>query len=164
MKESQQQLNHQGSILGGFTANERRKHTRYMLNKKIMSISEEILAEAVDISGSGISCKCLASAGKLLPKIQTIELLNCELGTSVKGLHSRLVRRDKIPVLPASPSMMFLNFSLEFQGLTQTKRIQLFQFIKDGVKNTAERKKLIQDITWKGDAKGTHISSEGLSL
>lgn len=123
-----------------------------------MSISEDILAEAVDISGSGISCKCLASADKLLAEIHTIELLNCELGTSVEGLHSRLVRRDNIPVLPALPSMMFLNFGLEFQGLTQTKRKQLFQFIKDGVMNTAERKNLIQDITWKGAAKGTNIS------
>ncbi len=137
MKESQQQPNHQGSVLGSFTANERRKHTRYMMNNNIMSISEDILAEAVDISGSGISCKCLASAGKLLPKIQTIELLNCELGTSVKGLHSRLVRCDDIQVLPVSPSMMFLNFSLEFQGLTQIKRKHLFQFIKDGAMNTA---------------------------
>ncbi len=133
MKESQQQLNHQGLIFGGFSIYERRKHPRYTMNKQIMSISEEVLAEAVDISGSGISCKCLAKDDKLLTEIHTIELLNCELGTSVKGLHSRLVRRNNIA--PASLLMMSLNFSLEFHGLTHTKRKQLFQFIKEGVMN-----------------------------
>jgi len=161
MKESQQQLNHQGLVFGSLTANERRKRPRYTMNKNILSISEDILAEVVDISGSGISCKCLASADELLAEIHIIDLLNCEFGTSVKGLHSRLVRRDYIPVWLTSPSMMILNFSLEFQGLTQTKRKQLFQFIKDGAMNTAERKNLIRDINWKGAAKGTHISREG---
>lgn len=154
MKESLQQINHQGPILGGFTANERRKYPRYKMNEEILSISEGVLAEAVDISGSGISCKCLANDEKLLAEIHTIELLNCELGTSVKGFHCRLVRYNNIAVSPASQAMM-LNFSLKFQELTQTKRKQLFQFIKDGVMNAAQRKNLIQDIAWNGVTEGT---------
>lgn len=138
MKEILQKNNHQGSVSGVLATKERRKYPRYKMNEEILSISEGVLAEAVDISGSGISCKCLANDEKLLTEIHTIELLNCELGTSVIELQCRLVRCNKIVVSPASATTM-LNFSLKFQKIGQNKRVQLLQFIKDGAMNTVQR-------------------------
>jgi hypothetical protein len=123
-----------------------------------LSINDDVLAEAVDISRSGISCKCLASVDILLTKIQKIELLNCELGTSVKGLHGRLVRSNNRPISLASPSTVIMNFSFEFQNLTPIQRKQLFQFIKDGEWSGIEHKKLTQDTRWKEETDGAYFS------
>jgi hypothetical protein len=136
MKKSQQQLNDQDLVIDNSTKNERRKQRRYKMNKNILSISEDVLAEAVDISGSGISCKSIAGVDKLLPQIYEIDLLNCELGTSVEGLHGRLVRSSNELISLVVSSTMVMNFSLEFLGLTQIKRKQLFQFIKKGEGNS----------------------------
>ena len=136
MKKSQQQLNDQDLVIDNSTKNERRKQRRYKMNKNILSISEDVLAEAVDISGSGISCKSIAGVDKRLPQIYEIDLLNCELGTSVEGLHGRLVRSSNELISLVVSSTMVMNFSLEFLGLTQIKRKQLFQFIKKGEGNS----------------------------
>jgi hypothetical protein len=130
MEKYQQQLN--VLVFDSSSKNERRKHPRYKMNKNILSISEDVLAEVVDISEAGISCKCLASFDKLLIQIYKIELLNCELGTSVEGLHGRLIRSSNRAISLALSSTIIMNFSLEFQDLTQIKRKQLFQFIKYG--------------------------------
>ena len=90
-KYQQIQANDHSLVFNRTTENERRKHPRYKM-KKIISINNDILAEVVDISGSGISCTCLGNIEKPFTCINEIELLNYELGTSVKGLHCRLVR------------------------------------------------------------------------
>ena len=91
-KFQQQQINDKVLVFDSSTKNERRKHPRYKKNKNILFVSEDILAEVVDVSESGISCKFLAGFDKLLTQIHQIELLDCELGTSIEGLHVRLVR------------------------------------------------------------------------
>jgi hypothetical protein len=128
----QHQINDQVLVFDGSTKNERRKHPRYKTNKNILFISEDILAEVVDVSGSGISCKFLARFDKLLGQMHQIELLDCELGTSIKGLYGRLVRFSNKAICLASPLMMIMNFSLEFQDLTQIQQKRLFQFIENG--------------------------------
>jgi len=131
-KFQQQQINDQVFVFDSSAKNERRKYPRYQTNKNILCISEDILAEVVDVSGSGISCKFLARCDKLLAQTHLIELLDCELGTSIKGLFGRLVRCSNKAISLASPLMMIMNFSLEFQNLTQIQRKQLFHFIENG--------------------------------
>ena len=155
MEKYQLQLN--VLVFDSSSKNERRKHPRYKMNKNVLSISEDVLAEVVDISGAGISCKCLASFDKLLAQIHKIELLNCGLGTSVKGLHGRLVRSSIRALSLASPSTMIMNFSLEFQDLTQIKRRQLFQFIKYG-RGAASNTKIVCKIPSGKENEMGHIS------
>lgn len=100
------------------------------MNNQVVSFNKDILAEVVDISESGMLCRCPASVDKSLNKIDEIELLNCALGTSITGLHCRLVHSRKKPISPAPQSTMIMNFSLEFLDLTRMKHKQLFQFIK----------------------------------
>jgi c-di-GMP-binding flagellar brake protein YcgR len=127
------------------TENERRRHPRYTMNKKVLLINEDILAEVVDISESGISLQCLANVAEKLNKIITIEIVDCGMGTSVEDLFCRLVRSSKKVFSPASFSAMIMNFSLEFLDLSQIKRKQLLQFIEDGRGSCIERKKHMED-------------------
>lgn len=127
-----QQLNHPALLFVHPIKNKRRKYPRYKMNENILSINGDILAEVIDISRSGISCKCLASVDKAITGIDEIELFNCQFGTSVKGLLCKWVRSSIKTISPTSPLMMIMNFSLKFEDLTQIKQEQLFQFIKDG--------------------------------
>jgi hypothetical protein len=102
------------------------------MNENVLSISGDILAKVIDISRSGISCQCLASVDRAITGINEIELLNCQFGTSVKGLVCRWVRSSIKTISPTSPSTMIMDFALKFEDLTQIKQEQLFQFIKDG--------------------------------
>jgi c-di-GMP-binding flagellar brake protein YcgR len=110
---------------------ERRRHIRYRMDKNVLSISDDILAEVLDISTCGMGCQGLTSCEKPLTEINEIEILNCELGTSVEGLHCRLVRTRERAISDALTSTMIVNFGLEFQGLSETQRKKLHLFIKD---------------------------------
>lgn len=127
-----QQLNHQALLFLHSINKTRREYPRYKMNENVLSISGDILAKVIDISRSGISCQCLASVGKAITGVNEIELLNCQFGTSVKGLLCKWVRSSIKPISPASPLTMVMNFSLKFEDLTLIKHEQLFQFIKDG--------------------------------
>ncbi len=127
-----QQLNHQALLIVNPLKNKRRKHPRYKMNENVLSISEDILAEVLNISRSGISCQCLASVDEAITRIEEIELFNYQLGTSVNGLLCNWVRSSIKTISPTSPLTMVMDFSLNFQDLTQIKQRQLFQFIKDG--------------------------------
>ena len=128
-------------VIDRSTRNERRKYPRYTMNKEVLSINEDILAEVVDISESGISLRCLASVAEKLNAIITIEIVDCGMGTSVKDLFCRLVRSSKKVISPASISAMIMNSSFEFLDLTQIKRKQLLQFIDEGRRSCIERKR-----------------------
>jgi len=110
---------------------ERRRNPRYKLNKDVLSINQEILAEVMDISKSGVACQCLMSTRKSLPDFVEIELLNCELGTSVECLPCRMVRCNKKFILDAFTSTMIMSFSLEFKNLTAAQRKELARFIRN---------------------------------
>ena len=110
---------------------ERRKHPRFRMNPDVLSINQDILAEVVDISNCGVSCRCLASSDKPMAAITEIELLNCKIGTSVDCLPCRMVRSSKKTISEAFTSTMIMQFSVEFQNLTGPQRNQLDQFIKD---------------------------------
>ena len=124
---------------------ERRRHPRYTMNKKVLSINEDILAEVVDISESGISLRCLANVSEKLNKIITIEIVDCGMGTSVEDLFGRLVRSSKQVSFPASLSVMIMDFSLEFLDLTYIKRKQLLQFIEEGRGSLIEREEHMEE-------------------
>ena len=111
--------------------NERRKHPRYRVNKDVLSINKDILAEVLDISNCGMSGRCLTSTHMPLTAITEIDILNCELGTSIEGLPCRMVRSSKKTISDALTSTMIMNFSLEFQHLTRNQNFKLDQFIKD---------------------------------
>lgn len=143
-KFQQQQINTHAVVFDSSTKNERRKHPRYKTNKNILFVNKDILAEVVDVSGSGISCAFLARYDRIFTQIHQIQLLDCELGTSIEGLHGRLVRSSNKAISFASPLMMIMNFSVEFQDLTQLQSKRLFQFIKNGERNGIEHKNLMQ--------------------
>jgi c-di-GMP-binding flagellar brake protein YcgR len=109
---------------------ERRRHTRHKINKNLLSISEDVMAEVVDISGSGISFQFPAIAGKRLKKIDKILLLDCQFGTSVEDLTCRLVRSSNTINAQTLPATMIMNCGLEFYLLSRIKYKQLIQFIK----------------------------------
>ena len=110
---------------------ERRRHPRYKVNRDVLSINQDILAEVLDISNSGMSCQCLTSTQKPLTAVTEIDLLNCELGTSIEGLSCRMVRSSKKTISDALTSTMIMNFSLEFQHVTRKQHSILDKFIKD---------------------------------
>jgi hypothetical protein len=110
---------------------ERRKYPRYRVDKDVLSINQDILAEVLDISTGGMSCRCLMSTDKPLTAITEIELLNCELGTSIECLSCRIVRSSKKTISDAFTSTVIMNFGLEFQDLTGSQCQQLDQFIAD---------------------------------
>ncbi len=110
---------------------ERRKHPRYRVNKDVLSISQDILAEVLDISASGIGCQCLTNTEKMPIEINEIEILNCELGTSVEDIPCRLVRSSKKTIHNGLTSTMILNLGLEFHGLSESQRKGLRRFIGD---------------------------------
>lgn len=110
---------------------ERRKRPRYRVNKDVLSLNQDILAEIIDISACGMSCRCLMSTDKPLTAITEIELLNCELGTSIECLPCRMTRSSKKHISDAFTSTVIMNFSLEFQDLTGRQCRQLDRFIAD---------------------------------
>ena len=118
-------------VVMGTVRNERREHPRYRVNKDVLSINQDILAEVIDISKCGMSCRCLTSTDRPLTAITEIELLNCELGTSIESLHCRMVRSSQKTISGAFTSTLITHFSLEFQNITGSQRQQLDQFIKD---------------------------------
>ncbi len=120
----------QGPIINSFTKIERRRHTRHKMNKDLLSISEDVMAEVVDISGSGISFQCPTVVGKRIKKIDKILLLNCQFGTSVEELTCRLVHSSNKVDSQTLPATMIMNCGLEFHLLSQIKHRQLIQFIK----------------------------------
>lgn len=110
---------------------ERRRHIRYRVNKNVLSISQNMLAEVLDISTCGMGCQCLAVSEKPLEKIDEIEILNCEIGTSVEGIPCKLVRSRERAISDALTSTIIINFGVEFQNLTESQRKKLHQFIRD---------------------------------
>ena len=111
---------------------ERRNNPRYRVNKNILSISEDVLAEVIDISKSGFSCKCLIRNDKQIPNITLIELLDCKLGTSVEGIPCRIVHSRK-NIQDTSLSTMIMNLGLEFRNLTPSQDELVDQFIHASV-------------------------------
>jgi hypothetical protein len=101
------------------------------MNKDVLSINQDILAEVLDISNCGMSGRCLTSTVKPLTAITEIDILNCELGISIEGLPCRMVRCSKKKISDALTSTLIMNFSLEFQFLTSNQHLILDQFIKD---------------------------------
>ena len=110
---------------------ERRKRPRYKVNKDVLSINQDILAEVIDISTCGMSCRCLMSTDKPLTTITEIELLNCELGTSIECLPCKMVHNSKKKISDAFTSTVVMNFGLEFQDLTGRQCQLLDQFISE---------------------------------
>jgi hypothetical protein len=110
---------------------ERRKHPRYRMNRDVLSLNRDILAEVVNISASGMSGRCLTSVSRPLSAITEIDILNCERGTSVEGLPCRMVRSSERSISEALTSTKILNFSLEFHYLTDNQCLRLNTFIKD---------------------------------
>jgi hypothetical protein len=111
--------------------NERRKYPRFRMNKDVLSINQDILAEVLDISNCGMLGRCLTSTAKPLTAITEIDILNCELGISIEGLPCRMVRSSKKTISDALTSTMIMNFSIEFQFLTNNQLFKLDQFIKN---------------------------------
>jgi c-di-GMP-binding flagellar brake protein YcgR len=110
----------------GTTHRERRKTHRLEAITYALSVNEEILAEIIDISKCGISCRSLMTDNKPLLPITEIGLLNCESGSSVENLACRMVR----VAYETIDKKTFVNFSVEFQNLTTYQRNKLDQFIK----------------------------------
>jgi hypothetical protein len=110
---------------------ERRKHPRYKMSKNVLAINQDILAEVIDISNGGMACQCLSSTDRPLAVISDIEILNCELGTSIEGLSCRMVRSSNKTISDTFTSTMIMNFIIEFQNVTSKQFKQLDQFIKD---------------------------------
>lgn len=110
---------------------ERRSHIRYRMDKNILSISEDVLAEVLDISTCGMGCQCLRDSGNPLTEINEVEILNCEHGTSVEDLPCTLVYTREKVISDTLTSTMIVNFGLRFQTLTEAQRKTLHQFIKD---------------------------------
>ncbi len=110
---------------------DRRRHIRYRVNKNVLSVGEDILGEVLDISNCGIGGQCLASADNPLDEINEIEILNCDIGSSVEGIRCKLVRSRGKNISDAVTSTMVVNFGLEFSRLTEIQRKKLHQFIKD---------------------------------
>ncbi|MFH0784290.1 MAG: PilZ domain-containing protein [Pseudomonadota bacterium] len=125
------QLSDQEPIIYSSTKIEQRKYPRYKMSKDVLSISEDVMAEVVDISGSGISFKFPAIVGKRMNKIENILLLNCQLGIAVEELTCRMIRSSNYIISKTLPAKMIMNCSLEFQNLSKIKRKQLFQFIEE---------------------------------
>ena len=107
------------------TGRERRKNPRLRPSTYALSANEEILAEIIDISNCGISCRCLTGNNKL-PGIIEMGLLNCTFGKSVENLSCRMVRSNRV----TANRKTFVDFSLEFLNLTSRQLSQLDQFIK----------------------------------
>ena len=110
---------------------ERRRYPRYRVNQDVLSVNQDILAEVIDISECGISCRCLAYTAIPLDTNIEIGLLNCELGTSIEYLPCRIVRRSKKAILDDFASTIIMNFSLDFMNLASKQLKLLGQFIKD---------------------------------
>ncbi len=110
---------------------ERRKNIRYRVNKDVLSISKDILAEVIDISPSGMGCKCLRNSDIPLSQINEIDIMNCEVGTSVEGLQCKLVRSSEKTISDALTSTIIVDFGIEFIGASESQRKQLHKFIKE---------------------------------
>ena len=116
---------------------ERRRNVRYKMNKNVLSISQDILAEVLDISYCGMGCKCLTNSEKPLGPITEIELLNCELGTSIEGLPCSLVRSREKTISEVFTSTKIVNFGLEFTRIDEHQRKLLVLFIKENTVHEA---------------------------
>ena len=113
------------------TKTEQRKYPRYKMNGNVLSISDDVLAQVVDLSGSGISFQCPTIVGEKMNKIGKILLLNCQFGTSVEELACKMVRSSNKINSQTLPAKIIMNCSLEFENLSKSKRKQLFQFINE---------------------------------
>lgn len=125
------QLINQAPLIGIFPKTEQRKFPRFKMNKDILTINVDVMAEVVDISRSGLSFQCPTIIGKIVNKLEKILLLNCRSGSSVDELTCRLVRSNNKVSAETLPARMIMNCSLEFLHLSRIKRKQLFQFIKE---------------------------------
>ena len=97
------------------------------MNTYALSVNQDILAEVIDISNSGLSCRSLTSKDTPWPTVIEMGLLNCTFGKSVENLSCRMIRSNRV----TTNRKTFMNFSLEFQNLTSWQRNQLDQFIKN---------------------------------
>ena len=91
-----------------------------------LSANQDILAEILDISNSGISCRCLTCAEAPPPAVTEMGILDCTFGKSVENLACRMVRSSR----ETMNRKTFVNFSMEFENVTSEQRNQLEQFIK----------------------------------
>ena len=105
---------------------ERRRDPRHRMSTYALSANQDILAEVLDISNSGISCRCLTCDDAPLPAVTELGLLDCTFGKSVENLACRVVRSSR----ETSQRKTFVNFSLKFENVTSNQRHQLEQFIK----------------------------------
>ncbi|MDR3630713.1 MAG: PilZ domain-containing protein [Desulfocapsaceae bacterium] len=115
----------------GLPYRDRRKHPRYKVHKNILSLSQDILAEVIDISRSGMSCQCLINTDIPLTAVNEIELLNCELGTSLACIPCRVVRSCKVNIFDSQSSTMIMHFGLAFNNLSAMQEEQIDLFIQD---------------------------------
>ena len=106
---------------------ERRRDPRFRMNTYALSASQDILAEVLDISNSGINCRCLTCDDAPLPAVTEVGLLDCTFGKSVENLVCRVVRSSR----EIGKRKTFVNFSLKFENVTSEQRNQLDQFIKN---------------------------------
>jgi hypothetical protein len=120
-----------GPLIDRSTKTERRKYPRFKMNKNVLTINDDVLAEVMDISRSGISFQCPAIVGQTTYKFEKVSLFNCRSGASVDELTCRLVRSSNKVFAETLPAKMITNCSLEFGRLSKIKRKQLFQFIKE---------------------------------
>lgn len=109
--------------------NERRSYPRYRVHTYALSVNADILAEIVDISNCGMSCRYLTSNNKSLPDITEMGILNCESGNFVQNLSCRMVRSSQETVSDTLPMTVSIIFILKFHDLASEQRKQLDQFI-----------------------------------
>lgn len=110
---------------------ERRKHTRYKAHENVLAFNEDTLAEVIDISSGGISCRCLTSIDNPIAAVTHIDVLNCDQGTSVQGLTGKMIRSSEKAISESLSSTRIFYFSLQFTDMNDNQFVQLFQFIVD---------------------------------
>ncbi|WP_163339356.1 PilZ domain-containing protein [Desulfopila sp. IMCC35008] len=79
---------------------ERRRHIRYNVQQDALFYNQEHFAEIINISRSGIACRCMVESEIFSPVLTNIDLLDCNGGMFVQGLSCRRIRRHSPKQIP----------------------------------------------------------------
>lgn len=82
------------------TQHERRRHIRYNVQQDALFYNQEHFAEIINISRSGVACRCMVESEVFSPVLNNIDLLDCNGGMYVQGLSCRRIRRNSPKQIP----------------------------------------------------------------